>query len=200
MGVPPSLCIIMQSPLVACVVFLAGACLSNPLPEDTESQNAGLSMRRATPPPIRRSAPLAMNSSATLCTNNSATSYEKQCSSGYTTSYKQSAHLMVVDTVTGNGKPAVMEPRSHARAFLYRNQSRPVLQSPRRTVSLFQSRIVLLFPSNPVSLFLNRAVPLSLCKHPPRWPSRCVVEEDTMDNMEGYKVFQLLGYVTAVQQ
>merc|ERR1712243_274056 len=189
MGVPPSLCIIMQSPLVACVVFLAGACLSNPLPEDTESQNAGLSMRLATPPPIRRSAQLAMNSSVQQSVNNSvapamrpatrrimrqSAPHRMRNSAPLATPPATSRSVPLVDTISE--MLVDMDARSPARTFLFRSPLRAALQFPRRTVSKWrcrdlyrnQCRTVLRFPRNPVNLFLNRTVPLSLYRHLPR--------------------------------
>merc|ERR1712112_636392 len=91
---------------------------------------------------------------------------------------------------------ARVSPQSRARIFLFRSLYRSLC----RTVSLFLSRIVLLFLRNPVSLFLDRAVPLSLYRHPQRWPSRCVVGEDTMDNVETSLVFILTCYIPAAVQ
>merc|ERR1719435_671649 len=108
---------------------------------------------------MRLSAPHRMRSSAPQATPPATSSPAPQPTNR--------SVLLMVDTTKGTPadmdtrSPARVCPPSPARAFLFRSQSRAVHQ----------------FPRNPVSLFLNRAVPLSLYRHLPRWPSRCVVGE-----------------------
>merc|ERR1719147_606686 len=128
---------------------------------------------------MRQSAPHHMRSSAPLATPPAT-----------------SRSVPLADTISE--MPVDMDARSPARTFLFRSPPRAVLQFPRRTVSKWrcrdlyrnQCRVVLLFPRNLVSLFLNRTVHLSLYRLPPRWPSRCVVGEDTMVNIDGHMIFQ----------
>merc|ERR1711935_1080914 len=157
--------------------------------EATESQNAGLSMRRATPPATKRSGQLAMNKNVQRPMRQVMRNHVPQ-------HMKRFVHRVVMATISGmpstgmgsekrDGTTATLLPESllasGCRSSLARTSR---CRSRSRSASLCRSKPAAKCQGSRANLCQRRAADRCRCRSQPRWPSRSALEVEVLTDPE----------------